>query len=268
MFDGIGDFLGSDAFANSVPFVGPILNWFGQESANKKAQANAEHQMQFQEYMSNTAYQRAVKDLEKAGLNPMLAYMRGSAGAGGAAGAMSVPQSSTRDAVSSAVSGYQAANLRMQNKLLEAQIHKTAAETAESVSRTNVNVADEALKGEQSKHTVQSAEELRSRIGVQSQQVVLFQAQADRLFEQNKLTRAEVDLAREKIENAIQENKHIIAKTGNVKVDTVLKQLEVPLARNLARAEESAFKENYSPFLRDIERIMRIFRGGDTIIRR
>lgn len=257
MFDGITDFLGSDSFANSIPFVGPMLNFFGQESANKKAQAAAEHQMQFQEYMSNTAYQRAVKDLEKAGLNPMLAYMKGGSGAPGAAGAMAIPQSSTREAVSSAVSGFQAANMRAQNKLLEAQIGKTVAETAESVSRTNVNVADEALKNETSKHTIQSAEELRSRIGVQSQQISLFQAQADRLFEQNRLTRAETDLARERIKNAIEENKLTIEKTGNTKVDTLLKQLEVPLARNLAKAEGTWFKENVSPFLPDFGRVFR-----------
>lgn len=89
--------------------------------ANKRNQEMSREQMLFQERMSNTAYQRSMKDLDKAGLNPMLAFQQGGASSPSGSQATATPELTTdsiNGLINSAVDSYKKSK---ENKLLEAK---------------------------------------------------------------------------------------------------------------------------------------------------
>lgn len=114
--------------------------YFGQRQTNEANRNIAREQMQFQERMSSTAYQRAMLDMEQAGLNPILAYRQG--GASTPTGASIAQQNEIGPAVSSAIDAKRSfaeiANMNAQNEKIKADTDLSRALYDAAVQDANV----------------------------------------------------------------------------------------------------------------------------------
>lgn len=103
------------------------LTALGADNQNEANAEQAELNRQFQERMSNTQYQRAVKDMRAAGLNPALAYQQG--GASSPTGSSAPPMQNTFQGASTALSTLlQLRQMEAQTENIDMDTHKKQTE--------------------------------------------------------------------------------------------------------------------------------------------
>lgn len=144
----------------AAQLVSSAFGYSGQQDTNETNIQLGREQMAFQERMSSTAYQRAVDDMQDAGLNPMLAYSQG--GASSPAGAMPQVQNATAAAANSAGAAMQMMQGMQQISQSEAQSNQLNAAADKLKSETidnNINTAAKLADIDLTRHQSYNAEE-------------------------------------------------------------------------------------------------------------
>lgn len=137
-------------FASGLGGLGDAGVQFGLAAyGNAKAAKAAKKDRNFQEYMSDTAYQRMVVDLKKAGLNPMMALMKGGASTpGGSTAKTFVPDAKpVTTALATRKLSQELKNMESTERLSNSQATKNQMETmlAEAgIARQNQDTATSA----------------------------------------------------------------------------------------------------------------------------
>jgi len=215
-----------------LPLAASALSYLSQEETNDENRdltisgrafnsAEALANREFQREMSNTSYQRAVKDMMAAGLNPMLAYSQGGA---------STPSGSAGSAPSAIPMGNKG-TAAAQGGAAAAAMQNTQADTAVKLANEKNLEADTANK--------------RAELAGKQGSGQLNDAQVANLRANTSLAMANVDVAAQTKEKVIAEVNKVLAEEKNISAQTALTKVNEILAKYdipRMKAESDYFK--------------------------
>lgn len=249
MFSSAADILKGGAALAASPAATGALSYYGTQQTNEMNKSiadaanvfnatQAQMNRDFQERMSNTSWSRGVADMERAGLNPMLAYAKGGATQpGGSSASAVVPNMG--NAMAGAINSSQAASsvnasvdkMREEAKLVDAQRGQVAVEAQRIV-------ADTAWIWAKRDYTEQDRVKLFSDIGKTLAETGFIKGpQTDKVVNEIVKIVADEDKSRQEKVNLVTEN--------------LLMRLGVPRASNEANSQSSWWMRNVSPYLPD-----------------
>lgn len=194
----------------------------------------AQRQEDFQRNMAGSSYQRAIADMQAAGLNPMLAYSQGGAAtpagsaqhAGGAAGGGSAAQA-VPARVENELGGFTQSAVGLAGHI--AAIEKVQAETEEVKART-------ATERER-------PENVRGHTGLMVDQQRRIDAEIDRMAYQNDLTAAQKRLVEQEVKKVFQETDIRTSEAFLHRLEMLVREQTASKDINEAVAEAKAWLE-------------------------
>lgn len=242
------------------------ISAMGQQDTNASNTASSERQMQFQQDMFDTRYQRTVQDLQAAGLNPMLAYSQGPGVAPGGSQAISqnVGGSAVSAGASAAATYSQASQALSQADLNQAQSQKTQQDTSTSAADEQLKRALAAKAEVDARTSVSSAQNLDQQTKESIERQLNYgpereatRARGLRDISSGKLMeRQETNVQHETAAGGPEARaERDRAEAARARVSGQLLGLEVPGARAEAEKASGGWGHYVSPYLSDFGRV-------------
>ena len=247
-------FLGGQSTNSANAAINSTNNAFNAEQAqvNRSWSADqAQKQMDYQSEMANTSWQRGVKDMQAAGLSPMLAYSKG--GAIAPTGSMGSSSAASAAAPIAMGNSFQAA----------AQLANTNSDTANKLASAMVSRGEAANKQAQGEQSWASAFQSRAAGALSEQMSRKVNAEVANIASEGERIRAATVQLAEQAKLMIQQGKtqqfvrdQLEAVVSKLRAETRLIDFDVKAADQLGNFGREAGQ--LKPF---IDMVMGIFRS-------
>lgn len=226
---------GATAAFQPSTLIPAALSYLGGQARNKQQAASADAANQFSAQQYATRYQTTMKDMQAAGLNPMLAYQQG------AGSSPSGQQAIYQDTLSPAVSAYQAERLQKS----QADANTASADRAYK----EIDVMDSTIKkiDSETRNLDNVQDQLKAVVQNLSEQNSNLRKQGENLDKQN-------EVMTKTIEKMVFEIKNIDYQALGHAADNTLKNFDIDAAKSLGNLGRNS--REVKPILDVLTRIL------------